>query len=419
MTNRLVTKFKETELGPIPEEGDTVRLGDIAGIQQGRYLPPGLMAAIPNISAKIPVWGANGVIGYTDKPSFEEAVPLVTCRGNGCGLVQWTSGPAYISNNAMAIVIPETTQTDNVFLYYALLSTDFQDVTTGSAQPQITMGHLINKQIPWQRTAQARSGIASILSSLDDKIELNRQINANLEKMASALFKRWFVDFEFPDKNGKPYKSSGGKMVELEMGEIPEGWRVGRLSEIADITIGRTPPRMEEQWFSTNPSDKKWISIRDMGSCGVYINQTAEYLTREAIKKFNIPVIPKNTVVVSFKLTVGRVAITADEMLSNEAIAHIKLIDSATTAEYVYCLLKRFDFTSLASTSSIATAVNSKSIKEIPIQIPKEEQITQFMMLIKPIFQTIMNNEQQIRVLVQARDSLLPRLMSGKISTKT
>ena len=260
--------------------------------------------------------------------------------------------------------------------------------------------------------------IADVLSCLDAKIENLRRQNETLEQIAQTLFKHWFIDFEFPNADGKPYKSSGGAMFASELGDIPEGWKVGELGEFTDISIGRTPPRKDIEWFSTNPKDIKWVSIRDMGNCGIYIINTSEYLTQEAIDKFNIPVIPEDTVILSFKLTVGRVAITTEKMLSNEAIAHIKLIDNYLNTEYLYLFLKQYNFSFLGSTSSIATAVNSKSIKSISVLIPSKQVITAFRKNISSVFQKIKLNTKQIATLTKTRDSLLPKLMSGQLRVK-
>jgi len=206
-------------------------------------------------------------------------------------------------------------------------------------------------------------------------------------------------------------------MLDSELGLIPEGWNVSALSEVSNITIGRTPPRIQEQWFSLCQDDIKWISIRDLGNSGVYVKKTSEYLTREAVDIFKIPVIPKNTVIVSFKLTLGRVAITTEDMLSNEAIAHIRLKRNNLSTEYIYLALKRFDYSSLGSTSSIATAVNSQSVKSIPLLIPEGEINRIFSEIIKPLFERISKNSIEIDNLSIIRDSILPRLMNGKIRT--
>ena len=221
-------------------------------------------------------------------------------------------------------------------------------------------------------------------------------INENLEAQAQAIFKSWFVDFE-------PF---GGVM--------PSDWETGIASDFYDISIGKTPPRKEQQWFTLQETDNAWVSISDMGKCGTYISNSTEYLTNEAISKFNIQLVPRDTVILSFKLTVGRVAITDKILATNEAIAHFKK-DKNFTTEYLYCYLKTFNFQSLGSTSSIATAVNSKTIKKMPFVMPSNEVICNFHSIVNPHFEIIRNNTTEINRLTQLRDTLLPKLMSGEI----
>lgn len=153
-----------------------------------------------------------------------------------------------------------------------------------------------------------------------------------------------------------------------------------------------------------------------MGNDGAYIFNTAEYLTRDAVRRFNVPVIPKNTVVLSFKMTVGRVAITTDDMLSNEAIAHFKFNpETPFTVEYLYLYLKNFKYDALGSTSSIVTAINSAMIKDMEIQIPDPSLMQQFDIIVKNQFKKIRENQVQIGSLEKLRDTLLPKLMSGEV----
>ena len=247
--------------------------------------------------------------------------------------------------------------------------------------------------------------IASILSSLDRKIELNNKINADLEEMAQAIFKNWFVDFE-------PFK--GGKFVDSELGMIPEGWKVGKADDFYQINIGKTPPRKEHQWFSTNPADKIWVSIANMGNSGIFISDSSEYLTKEAVDRHNIIMVPKNTILLSFKLTVGRVAIADKELTTNEAIARFILSDDKYM-EYLYLYLKKYDYNSLGSTSSIATAVNSKTIKGMQMLQPSDKVIDAFHIQVNPIFEKIRSLTKENSRLSTLRDTLLPRLMSGEL----
>lgn len=270
--------------------------------------------------------------------------------------------------------------------------------------PQITYSELSNIMVSLP-SQKAQKNIVSILSSLDRKIELNNKINADLEEMAQAIFKNWFVDFE-------PFK--GGKFVDSELGMIPEGWKVGRADDFYQINIGKTPPRKENKWFSTNPADKIWVSIANMGNSGIFISDSSEYLTKEAVDRHNIIMVPRNTILLSFKLTVGRVAIADKELTTNEAIARFILSDDKYM-EYLYLYLKNFDYNSLGSTSSIATAVNSKTIKGMQMLQPSDKIIDAFHIQVNPIFEKIRSLTKENSRLSLLRDTLLPRLMSGEL----
>ena len=248
--------------------------------------------------------------------------------------------------------------------------------------------------------------IVEICKSLDDKIEVNKRINDNLEQQAQALFKSWFVDFE-------PFKE--GMFVDSELGMIPESWRVCSAETIFKINIGKTPPRKEQQWFSNiNNGNVKWISISDLGSNEIFIEDSKEYLTKEAISKFNIIVVPEDTILVSFKLTVGRVGISNCELTTNEAVARFYLPKSYFR-EYTYLSLKKYNYARLGSTSSIATAVNSKIIKNMKLLIPPVTIISEFSKRINPLFNAIRIYENEIRNLSKIRNTLLPKLMSGEL----
>ena len=236
--------------------------------------------------------------------------------------------------------------------------------------------------------------VVAVLSALDEKIKNNQEINDNLEQQAMALYRQMFVE----NNN--------------------DARRECRADEYFDISIGKTPPRKEAQWFSMNPTDCIWVSISDMGRCGMYIADSSEYLTHESVDKFNIKVVPDNTVLLSFKLTVGRVAITDGAMVTNEAIAHFKT-DKPEINEYLYCYLKDFNYQTMGSTSSIATAVNSKIIKAMPFVIPTDAELVSFHSATAPMFEMIKTRQRENTRLAELRDSLLPKLMSGEIDVSS
>ncbi len=284
------------------------------------------------------------------------------------------------------------------FLSYYFQQKSFRDyilnISVGATMPSINTEILKGIPISYPSLSEQKA-IASILSSVDDKIDLLHRQNKTLEAMAETLFRQWFVE------------------------KAKNEWKTKQLGKITNIAIGRTPPRKEFQWFSTNPEDVKWISIKDMGNNGVFISITSEYLTKEAIAVFNIPIIPKDTVVLSFKMTVGRVAITAGQMLSNEAIAHFKFkSETPLTKEYLYIFLKTYKFDNLGSTSSIVTSINSAMIKEIEVPIPDDKTMSLFQSATVPIFNKILKNQIQISTLTSLRDTLLPKLMSGEVRVR-
>ena len=306
----------------------------------------------------------------------------------------------FIVNQRVGIIRPILWKINPLYLSY-FMNTKFyinrlRTTANSWVQVNLTTAWIKNSLIHLPPLPEQQA-IAAVLSSFDDKIELLRAENQTLEQMGQELFKERFGKWKVGDV-------------------LPQGWRVGKLGEEFDVSIGRTPPRAESEWFSNKPIGKKWISIKDMVNSWIYIFNTSEFLTDEAIAKFNIPIIPNNTTILSFKMTVGKLAITTEDMLSNEAIAHFKLkSNSLLSSEFIYCYLSNLDFNSLWSTSSIVTAINSTIIKELSCIIPDQETLSKFDLVIKPLFNKIRANSEQIQTLSSTRDQLLPKLMSGEV----
>lgn len=196
------------------------------------------------------------------------------------------------------------------------------------------------------------------------------------------------------------------------------------LGDICDIKIGRTPPRSQPQWFNKSHG-VRWVSIKDMGNAGKYISQTSEFLAADAIKKFNIPVIPADTLLMSFKLTVGRLGFTEYDMCSNEAIVQLPIKDpDMVDKNYLYYYLKNFNFGSLSSTSSIATAVNSKTVKNISVNLPLFDQQKKIASILGSLDEKIELNRRMNETLEQLGQALFrhyfvdkARQINGNIQT--
>ena len=301
----------------------------------------------------------------------------------------------YIASTKLMVIRAKKDVVSPKYLYYFLKNSStvaelqLLAETRSGTFPQITFSEVANLTIPVPSLA-VQEVIVQTMQCLEDKITCNEQINDNLEQQAMALYRQMFVE----NNN--------------------DARRECRADEYFDISIGKTPPRKEAQWFSMNPTDCIWVSISDMGRCGMYIADSSEYLTHESVDKFNIKVVPDNTVLLSFKLTVGRVAITDGAMVTNEAIAHFKT-DKPEINEYLYCYLKDFNYQTMGSTSSIATAVNSKIIKAMPFVIPTDAELVSFHSATAPMFEMIKTRQRENTRLAELRDSLLLKLMSGEI----
>ena len=309
-------------------------------------------------------------------------------------------------NSGMVIIRVKDDTVSASFLYQLLKHESyrkyFKKYCTGSAQPQlpIKIFSKIEINIP-DRKIQDK--IADILSAYDSLIDNNQKQIRLLEEAAQRIYKEWFVDLRFPGWETTPVVDG-----------VPEGWRINRADAFFQITIGKTPPRAEKQWFTSGNRGIPWLSISDMGNAGVYAFEASEGLTEDAVKKHKMKLVPAGTILVSFKLTVGRVTITDMEMCTNEAIAHFYIGNNVQRA-YTYCYLRNFEYDTLGNTSSISKAVNSQIIKAMPFIMPDEKTIADFSEMIAPLLDEIKNKQKTCLKLQEARNRLLPKLMSGEI----
>ena len=292
------------------------------------------------------------------------------------------------------------------YLYYWFQSYEgYQKVDAiakGTAQKAVPITTLKQLEL-YTPIIDLQNKIVNILSAYDSLIENNQKQIKLLEEAVQRLYKEWFIDLRFP----------GYENVEIVDG-VPEGRNINRADHYFKITIGKTPSRAEKQWFANSGEGTPWISISDMGEAGAFAFYSKEDLTAEAIVRHNMKVVPKGSVLVSFKLTVGRVAITGIDMCTNEAIAHF-YIDNDLDRAYTYCYLKNFEYDSLGNTSSISKAINSKIIKSMSFIMPSRDILEQFSMIVQPILNQIELKQKMIFRLTEARDRLLPKLMSGEI----
>lgn len=238
---------------------------------------------------------------------------------------------------------------------------------------------------------EEQKAITAVISCLDRKIENLRRQNETLERIAQTLFKHWFVDFEFPNEDGKPYKSSGGEMVRSELGEIPAGWRVGRLGNLFALNYGKSLT-LENRVSGQYPV---------VGSSGI-VGSHKSYLV-------NAP-----GIVIGRKGTIGQVIWLEENFYPIDTTFYVEDIFGCNGLYFYYFLLKRQNFQRLTSDSAVP-GLNRDMAYSVEIVVPKIKYIDKFNTLIKAAFNKVNLNQKQIETLTKIRDVLLPQLMSGKL----
>ncbi|MGL5150043.1 MAG: restriction endonuclease subunit S [Clostridium sp.] len=265
---------------------------------------------------------------------------------------------------------------------------------------------------------ETQEKIASILSALDDKIEINNEMNKTLEEMAQIFFKRWFIDFDFPNENGEPYRSSGGKMVDSELGEIPEGWEVKELDEITEKFATGLNPRKN---FVLGEGENFYVTIKNMNNNNVILDDKCDKVTLDALQKINKRSNLKiGDILFSGIGTIGKVFYIDKEPMNwniSESIFTIRA-NSFITSEFLYLLAlsKPFQEYSLSLASgSVQKGIRMGDLKRYKNSLPKIEVILKFSESISKILGNIKNNIEEIKSLTEIRDTLLPKLMSGEV----
>ena len=373
-------------------EWKEVRLGDILNFRRGHDLPHSAMKP-----GNIPVAGSNGVIGYHDTATPIKPILTIGRSGN--------VGKPYFYEEAWAhnttLYVDDFKGNDPKFLYYLCQTMPFANFGGGSAVPTLNRNHIhpLETKIPVKVEDQRR--IASILSSLDRKIELNNKINADLEEMAQAIFKNWFVDFE-------PFKD--GKFVDSELGMIPEGWKVGRLTDVIKLMPGGTPKTSEPLYWDNGTIP--FFSPKDVN--GVYCFATEKHITEAGLNKCSSNLYPKDTIFITCRGTVGKVCLVACDMAMNQSNYAIKAIDGYSQY-YVFFLVKSVvERLIKKSNGAVFSAITSKDFDE-EILIPSQKAVEDFTNVIDGFFRRIFAIGTENSRLSTLRDTLLPRLMSGEL----
>lgn len=323
-----------------------------------------------------------------------------------CCIVPSEILPARV-NQHVAIIRPRKEELDNHYLLYYLQHYKrqlLQIASAGATRNAITKAMIENLILSCPKSLEDQRRIASILSSLDRKIELNNKINAGLEEMAQAIFKNWFVDFE-------PFKD--GKFVDSELGMIPEGWKVGRLDEIADVVGGSTPSKAKPEYYTQKGI--AWLTPKDLSNHpAVYSSRGEIDITEEGYNSTSTKLMPKGTVLFTSRAPIGYISIAQNDICTNQGFK--SLVPRKAGTCFLYCFLKyvtpEIENKSTGSTFKEASGALMKSLQVI---MPEQKVFEEFEEIVSPLFARIESLEKESSRLSLLRDTLLPRLMSGEL----
>ena len=391
------------------------KLGDLIEIFNNKRVP--LSAKQREGLEKIyPYYGAQGIVDYVDDYIFDGKYILIAedgenLKSNNKSICTLATGKYWVNNHAHIIKGNDKTNTD--FLYYKLNSINFAPYITGSAQPKLNKENLLNIEL-YIPSKEYQDKISKVLTLLDKKIQINNQINQELEAMAKTLYDYWFVQFDFPDQNGKPYRSSGGKMVynpELKR-EIPEGWVVAKLNEVVDLISGYP--------FSSNDyviSGKyKLYTIKNVQD-GYTVDKVDNYLDFLPSNMSHECQLRRGDLIMSLTGNVGRVGMVyEDDVLLNQRVLKLNPINK-THKSFIYSFF-RSDVTK-AHLENMSTGTSQKNLSPIDIgnmmiPFPSESLLSKFLDNLNMLENNLVENQQ----LTQLRDWLLPMLMNGQVKVE-
>jgi len=403
------------------EEWKEYKLGEVVNILDFKRIPLSL-AERNTRKGSFPYYGAQGIIDYIDDYIFDGTYLLIAEDGENLkskkqNIAQLAHGKYWVNNHAH--IVESNGIADIRYLCYILNNKDLSGYITGSAQPKLNQANLsaISIVLP---SLNLQKQIADFISLFDNKIELNKQINDNLEQQAQALFKSWFVDFE-------PFK--GGKFVDSELGIIPEGWRVGTINDMGISMISGDWGKEEQQGnYNTLVSCIRGVDIPNIQGGSFHGLPNRYILNKNFVKKELF----SDTLVVEISggsptQSTGRICYISDEFLSHNAnrlictnfcraIKPIPIYSWYIYYLWTYLYNKGRMFSYENGTTSIKNFDISSFLMQELVLIPKQAVISKFNTLVKNFNNVVCKNGIEAERLAQTRDTILPKLMSGELS---
>ncbi len=391
--------------------------GDEISLEYGKAL-----RGYDAVTGEYRVFGSNGPIGWTTQPLAPGPGVILGRKGAYRG-VQYSPAPCYGIDTAY-YVAPKT-ELDMRWLYYAIRHYKLGDVDDGSPIPSTTRSavYVMDLKVP---PPEEQRAIAHILGTLDDKIELNRRMNETLEATARALFKSWFVDFDpvrakaegrdldLPQPLADLFPDS---FEDSELGEIPKGWEVRSIGELAEVGGGGTPSTTEPSYW--DDGIHHWVTPKDLSGLSVpVLLDTERRITDAGLAKIGSGLLPKGTVLLSSRAPIGYLAIVEIPVAINQGFIAMKAKPGISNLFlWLWASVAHDEIVSRANGSTFLE-ISKTNFRPIPVVTPSADVMHKFDHLARPLYQRIVECARESHSLVALRDSLLPKLISGELRVK-
>ena len=386
-------------------------IGDILELQRGYDLPVEQMAG-----GEVPVVGSNGIVGYhNEKRSIS---PTVTVgRSGSIGKVHYYEGETWVHNTAL--YVSNFKNNNPLYIYYLLKKLNFENLKSSSVVPSLNRNFVYPMKVPFATNLSEQESISNVLYSIDQKITLNTRMNAELEAMAKQLYDYWFVQFDFPDENGNPYKSSGGKMVynPTLKREIPAGWGDCEIKDIAEVVNGATP-------LTTNPDNYGnaiiWITPNDLSNQkSKFVSCGERSITQNGYDSCSTTLMPAGSVLMSSRAPIGLMAIAEVELCTNQGFKNFVPFDMTDNYFLYYYIKEHMAQIEQLGAGTTFREVSRDTMLKFPIlKISDRGLYSKWYEQIDSICKEQKNLLLQIRHLTHLRDSLLPMLMNGQVTVE-
>ena len=383
------------------------RLGDLITLKRGYDLPEKVRIAGP-----YPVISSSGVSGWHNEYKVE-GPGVVTGRYGTLGEMYYVEEEYWPHNTAL--YVKDFKGNDPKYIYYLLSCLGRIRTSDKSAVPGVNRNELHEMAVPAIEDLTSQKKIREVLESIDEKIALNNRIIAELEAMAKTLYYYWFVQFDFPDANGKPYKTSGGKMeynATLKR-EIQAGWSVTNIGSITKTVLGGTPSTENDDYWKN--ANIPWLSSAETASFPVVSSE--QMITSSGIENSSATLLSKGTVVISIVRYI-RPSILGIDAATNQSVVGIRESDIYKSSFIYSYFCSEVPRLMSLRTGAQQPHINKGVIDESPIALPPSSTLVEYYKLANPVFDKIMAIAFQNHELVRLRDWLLPLLMNGQVTVK-